>query len=415
MATSGEFNKTVGDIAYQGDYNTIQALVQSVKTGFYGTVTVSSQVPNGEIISAQQWNNLKTDIDYCLSLQSGTSLITTKSSGELITASNINVYKSQADQINNNTVLTGGLLGTNFTDSPIIPAGTFRLNIRMVGGGGGGGGGDDYTAGANGGSGSSMLASFQISSATSQYFRFYAGGGGGPGATQVRGQGAGAAGSSAGAPNVAPAGRGGFAGLVGTSGAGGGGGGASMVLWYPNSASASFVILGAVGGGGGGAGASLGYASPTPNELVSRPSTTNLSLFSSYTVGEIVGGSGQTRSTAQPDGYDHVTNIYFNPAYGSGDMGGGGGGGAGNGPPGGADGFVGNEKSPSYAYRAYSGNAGYQYFNPAYLLSALSSASNTYLLTRGTGGVTRGGAGVPGAVSWRISKNLTDTTAPPNI
>jgi hypothetical protein len=102
MAAAGEFNKVLGDLIYRLDYNSVQTLVESVKTGFYGAACVSSQLPNPSTVTAAQWNNLKTDIDYCIAIQSAESPITTKVVGTLIVSTDINLYKAQADQINAN-------------------------------------------------------------------------------------------------------------------------------------------------------------------------------------------------------------------------------------------------------------------------------------------------------------------------
>jgi hypothetical protein len=103
MADAGVFPKISNDIIYVLDYNTIQAIVFDVKTNFYGAACVSSQLST-VFITNDNWNNLKTDIDYCIAIQ-GTPLtvpLTTKLDDGTIFASDINLYKVAADQINAN-------------------------------------------------------------------------------------------------------------------------------------------------------------------------------------------------------------------------------------------------------------------------------------------------------------------------
>lgn len=107
MAGPGVYPKSGGavDLIYQSDYNTIQSIIAGVKTTTYGVACASSQIsgsPNR--VTAQQWNNLKTDIDNCRKHQTGSNTaITTKTAGaDVITASAINLYKTEADAAETN-------------------------------------------------------------------------------------------------------------------------------------------------------------------------------------------------------------------------------------------------------------------------------------------------------------------------
>jgi len=103
MTAPGIFPKVSSNVIYVQDYNTIQSIVFNVKTNFYGAACVSSQLTS-VLIDNDHWNNLKTDIDYCIAIQGiplSTSL-TTKINNQIINASDINLYKVAADQINAN-------------------------------------------------------------------------------------------------------------------------------------------------------------------------------------------------------------------------------------------------------------------------------------------------------------------------
>lgn len=133
MAGSGVYPKVSGDRIYLADYNAIQSLVYSVKTNFYKAVCVSAQIPANETVTHIQWNNLKTDIDYCVAIQGIplSTTLTTKVAGQLITAADVNLYKIAADQINANKVgyysLTADLSSVNENASV-----TFTISTTYV-------------------------------------------------------------------------------------------------------------------------------------------------------------------------------------------------------------------------------------------------------------------------------------------
>lgn len=126
MAGSGVFPKTSSgsggtDLIYKNDYNTIQTAVAAVKTTYYGVECTSSQIGAGTTIipNITEWNNLRADINSCVKHITGSdSAIGSRTSGQLITASNTNAYKTAAEYIetNKNTVYASTQLA-NFANS----------------------------------------------------------------------------------------------------------------------------------------------------------------------------------------------------------------------------------------------------------------------------------------------------------
>jgi hypothetical protein len=107
MSSAGVFPKSTGDIVSAADYDAIQTLIASVKTGYYGVATSSTQVTTGTIVTVAHWNNLKADIDDCISHQSGINTsITTKTPTTIITAPDVNAYYTNAGIANTNKALT---------------------------------------------------------------------------------------------------------------------------------------------------------------------------------------------------------------------------------------------------------------------------------------------------------------------
>ena len=114
MAGSGVFPKTSSgsggtDLIYKNDYNTIQTAVAAVKTTYYGVACTSSQLGSGTTIipNITEWNNLRADINSCVKHITGSdSAIASRTSGQVISATNTNAYKTAAEYIetNKNTV-----------------------------------------------------------------------------------------------------------------------------------------------------------------------------------------------------------------------------------------------------------------------------------------------------------------------
>jgi hypothetical protein len=97
MAAPGVFPKVSGDTVSRLDYNAIQTLAYGVKTTFLGQVCASAPVALGATISYLDWNNLKTDIDYCISyLSLSVTAIPTRTQGEIIRKDDVNLYYTNA-------------------------------------------------------------------------------------------------------------------------------------------------------------------------------------------------------------------------------------------------------------------------------------------------------------------------------
>lgn len=113
MAGAGTFPKSTGDTIYLADYNAIQSLIAGVKTTYYGISSSSSQLTGNPTIDHTTLNNLLTDVDSCITHQTGAvSGLTTKSQGDSISHNDFNnlyTYASQADT-NKNTVFSSSQL-----------------------------------------------------------------------------------------------------------------------------------------------------------------------------------------------------------------------------------------------------------------------------------------------------------------
>lgn len=103
MASEGVFPKSTGDRIYQADYNAIQSLIAGVKTTYYGVASTSAQLSGKPAIDHTQVNNLLTDIDSCITHQTGSvSGLTTKSQGATISHLDFNNLYTYANQANTN-------------------------------------------------------------------------------------------------------------------------------------------------------------------------------------------------------------------------------------------------------------------------------------------------------------------------
>lgn len=157
MASAGEFYKVKGDAIYAADYNHIRDLVYNLKAVRDKKTMASSPVATGAVITADHWNQLKTDVDYCTALQGVVSTLPTKAFGSPVTIEDIDNFYRQS--------LVGTIYGVKYTIpgnyNYVVPAGVTSLKVTTVGAGGGGGGsvhdGDTHGA-ANGGSGGYILS-----------------------------------------------------------------------------------------------------------------------------------------------------------------------------------------------------------------------------------------------------------------
>jgi hypothetical protein len=103
MAGAGTFPKSTGDTIYLADYNAIQSLIAGVKTTYYGISCTSSPLTGNPAIDHTPVNNLLTDIDSCITHQTGAaSGLTTKSQGATISRLDFNDLYTYASQANTN-------------------------------------------------------------------------------------------------------------------------------------------------------------------------------------------------------------------------------------------------------------------------------------------------------------------------
>jgi hypothetical protein len=106
MAGAGAFPKSTGDIIYQADYNAIQSIIAGVKTTYYGVACSSSQLANNPIIDHGTLNNILTDINDCITHQTGSSSgLASVNQGGIIdhaTYNNLHDYAVTADSNKNN-------------------------------------------------------------------------------------------------------------------------------------------------------------------------------------------------------------------------------------------------------------------------------------------------------------------------
>ena len=143
MAAPGVFPKVATDSVSAADYNAIQALIYNVKTVGLGVACVSSSVSAGATVTVAQWNNLKTDIDYCTNYYSlSVTPLGTPSTSIVMAASFFNQYYINAD-----IVPLSGTVVFPTSAQWTVPQYANQATISISGGGGGGGG---YHLGCNG-------------------------------------------------------------------------------------------------------------------------------------------------------------------------------------------------------------------------------------------------------------------------
>lgn len=113
MASAGVFPKTASsDVIYQADYNAIQSVIAGVVSTYYGNAISSSQLSGNPVIAASHWDNLRLDINKAYKHITGAnSSISDVAVNGLVTAADVNAYKSTADycETNKNTVAGGQL------------------------------------------------------------------------------------------------------------------------------------------------------------------------------------------------------------------------------------------------------------------------------------------------------------------
>lgn len=113
MAGAGVFPKSTGDIIYQSDYNTIQSTIAGVKTTYYGVACASSQLSGNPVIDSTTLNNLLTDINDCITHQTGsaTGLSSVSQGGSISYGTYNNLYTNATTaNTNKNTVYASSQL-----------------------------------------------------------------------------------------------------------------------------------------------------------------------------------------------------------------------------------------------------------------------------------------------------------------
>ena len=344
-------------------------------------------------------------------------------------------------------------------NSILIPPGTWKIMIRLVGGGGGGGGWDEggSNPGAPGGYGVSLLQGFMTNSSTQSRIRIYVGGGGGGGANGVtnpvmsNGGISAATGYFSGAyDSILRGGHGGSSGNSGTSGCGGGGGGATAVGWLHNTALGdnNEVLIALAGGGGGGTGS--GQYSLIPAGAIGNANLRDRGM--TYSTSTLItldadidrytsGGTAYRLAGKNSDGQGWRTmRNYYPPGatdalIGAYDGGGGGGGGGGNGLGGGLTKSANNNYiwrfepycdkngcgapfwAPPIDFCGDGGTAGYAFVSTANTNIYSStyggrSYSGTYNVGYGLGGAANNGSGTAGCCLVKITNNLSDNVFP---
>ena len=263
MAAPGVFPKVVGDSISRLDYNAIQTLAYGVKTTFLGEACVSAPVTLGATISHTDWNNLKTDIDYCISyLGLSVTAISTKNQGDIIYKDDVNLYYTNAYTADVNKAWNINLVinsdAVNYTLSQQLAAAGYtgvrvgKSKIALT-----------VLAGFTVTSGYNTIPALTLDGLTTgdslnvinNGTIIGAGGNGGYGAPQFQLAGAGTAGGPAislggsGTPTIAITNN-----NVVAGGGGGGGGGGYLGITTTNSKGQSSTTWYGGGGGGGGAG-----------------------------------------------------------------------------------------------------------------------------------------------------------------
>lgn len=123
MATGGVFPKVTGDLIYQADYNSMQSDTNLVVGTYYQNALTSSQLVGNTVISAAQFDLLRTDINKAYKHITGSdSTITNVTSGDVINHTVLNEYKTAVDYILTNylsvfaaTQLTSAVDSTSMT------------------------------------------------------------------------------------------------------------------------------------------------------------------------------------------------------------------------------------------------------------------------------------------------------------
>jgi hypothetical protein len=111
-----------GTIITAGFFNAIQTTTANVLgPSGYGAPVTSAQVSSGSIVTAAAWNTLRNDINTCRTIQSGSPFTNTQlpavSVGQIIYASDVNLYETAANTITANYAGNSVLVNGSFSDA----------------------------------------------------------------------------------------------------------------------------------------------------------------------------------------------------------------------------------------------------------------------------------------------------------
>lgn len=112
---------TTGSLITAAFYNALQSSIATILgVGGYGQTVTSSQVTNLVLDQAVHWNNLKTDIQLCRTMQGGVAFtnaqLPTFTNVMLIRASDINLYETAANTVVGNYAGNMMLVTDAFSD-----------------------------------------------------------------------------------------------------------------------------------------------------------------------------------------------------------------------------------------------------------------------------------------------------------
>lgn len=113
---------TTGSLITAAFYNALQSSIATILgVGGYGQTVTSSQVSNVVLDQAAHWNNLKTDIQLCRTYQNAAAFSSAElpsfTLGQLIKASDINLYETAVNTIKANYTGNMMLVVGAFSDS----------------------------------------------------------------------------------------------------------------------------------------------------------------------------------------------------------------------------------------------------------------------------------------------------------
>jgi hypothetical protein len=126
---------TSGSLITAAFYNALQSAIATILgVGGYGQTVTSSQVSNIVLDQATHWNNLKTDIQLCRTMQQSVPFtdaqLPTISNAQLILASDTNLYESAVNTVVVNYTGNMMLVSEAFTDTRTTNWGSSPISIN---------------------------------------------------------------------------------------------------------------------------------------------------------------------------------------------------------------------------------------------------------------------------------------------